>query len=81
MTLALLAGLAATLLVATGTPAGAQGVTQARCKNGKAGDFVCKNIDLVGYVAPGVMGGAGIADVWGWVDPETDKEYALLGST
>ncbi|MDQ3981440.1 MAG: choice-of-anchor B family protein, partial [Actinomycetota bacterium] len=42
---------------------------------------VCKNIDLVGYVAPGVMGGAGIADVWGWVDPETDKEYALLGST
>jgi choice-of-anchor B domain-containing protein len=80
LTTALLVFLVAALLVAPGTPAEAQ-VTQAKCKNGKAGNYVCKNIDLVGYVDPGVMSGAGIADVWGWVDPETEKEYALLGST
>jgi choice-of-anchor B domain-containing protein len=81
LTLALCAAVTAALLVAIGSPATAQSVTQARCRNGKAGPYPCKGIDLVGYVEPSVMGGAGIADVWGWVDPETGKEYALLGST
>jgi choice-of-anchor B domain-containing protein len=27
------------------------------------------------------MGGARIADVWGWADPETKREYAVMGST
>ena len=54
----------------------------AKCKGGRAaGQFFCKNIDLAGYVPAGVMGGAGIADVWGWVDPDSKKEYAILGST
>ncbi|MDQ3958401.1 MAG: choice-of-anchor B family protein, partial [Actinomycetota bacterium] len=77
----LLVALVAALVVAPGAPAGAQAATQAECKNGKAGGYVCKNIDLVGFVDAAVMGGARIADVWGWVDPETDREYALLGST
>ena len=68
-------------MVTSGTPAGAGAAVQAQCKNGKAGDYPCKNIDLVSFVDGSVMGGARIADVWGWVDPETDKEYALLGST
>jgi choice-of-anchor B domain-containing protein len=54
--------------------------TNVKCKNGKAGEFFCKNIDLVAHVPAEVMG-AGIADVWGWVDPETKKEYAILGSS
>ena len=52
-----------------------------RCKDGKASQYSCKGIDLQTYVAPEVMAGARIADVWGWVDPETKKEYAVLGST
>ena len=52
-----------------------------KCKNGQAAEFFCKNIDLVAHIPADVMGGAGIADVWGWVDPETKKEYAILGSS
>ena len=53
----------------------------AACKGGKAAGYACKGIDLQAHVTPDVMGGAGVADVWGWVDPETKKEYAILGST
>jgi hypothetical protein len=60
----------------------AQGITgPAKCKNGMAGQFPCHKIDLVGHVPAEDMGGAGVADVWGWVDPETKKEYAILGTT
>jgi choice-of-anchor B domain-containing protein len=60
----------------------AQGITgPAKCKNGMAGQFPCHKIDLVGYVSAEDMGGAGVADVWGWIDPETKKEYAILGTT
>ena len=76
--------LTAVALLLTSLPAAqAQtgGSTAAKCINGEAAGFPCKNIDLVANVPAGVMGGAGIADVWGWVDPETKKEYAILGST
>jgi choice-of-anchor B domain-containing protein len=66
--------LAATLIpapVATAQdPAG-----PAKCKNSRAGDLPCKGIDVVGRVT----GTGGIADVWGWVDPETKDEYAIVG--
>ena len=74
-------------LILTALPAGLTGSAQsapssgAKCQNGKAGEFLCKNIDLVSHVPAEVMKGAGIADVMGWVDPETKKEYAVLGST
>ena len=74
-------------LVLTALPAGLTAHAQSgpesniKCKNGSAGQYPCKNIDLVAHVPADVMGGAGIADVWGWVDPETKKEYAILGST
>jgi choice-of-anchor B domain-containing protein len=51
------------------------------CKGGKAGVYPCKGIDLQSYVPSADLGGARVADVWGWADPETDKEYAILGST
>ena len=58
-----------------------KGGTSAKCKNGRAGEFTCKNVDLVAQVPGEAIGGAGVADVWGWVDPETKKEYAVLGSS
>ena len=56
--------------VATAAKGGA-----AKCKNGKAGGLPCKNIDLISRVT----GIGGVADVWGWVDPETKDEYAIVG--
>jgi choice-of-anchor B domain-containing protein len=51
------------------------------CKNGKAGDYPCKGIDLQSFIPAADLGGARIADVWGWADPKSKKEYAILGST
>ncbi|HVF53743.1 MAG TPA: choice-of-anchor B family protein [Actinomycetota bacterium] len=52
-----------------------------KCEGGEAGGFPCKNVDLMSYLPPPDIGGGRIADVWGWADPDTGKEYALLGST
>lgn len=70
-------------LVAGAVPAvQAQGATgPAMCRGGEAAGYPCKGIDLLSFLPSSEMNGARIADVWGWVDPETDKEYALLGST
>lgn len=82
VTLALaLALMVTTLPAALSATAQSAPAANAKCKNGKAGEYLCKNIDLAAHVPAEVMGGAGIADVWGWVDPETKKEYAILGST
>ncbi len=53
----------------------------AKCVGGKAGGFPCKDVDLLSYMPLSAFGGARIADVWGWADPDTGKEYAVLGST
>lgn len=60
---------------------GTGGSGPAACKKGMAGSYPCKGIDLQGYLPNSELGGARIADVWGWRDPETKNEYALLGST
>src|ERR1051325_4173698 len=54
------------------------------CVNGFAGTFPCNKVDLAallpvadidGTTATGVTAN----DIWGWTDPTTDKEYALVG--
>ena len=72
--------IAALVVVSSGAAKAQAAPTQAKCKNGKAGDYFCKNIDLVGYVDAATMSGAGVADVWGWVDPESKREFAILGT-
>ncbi|HEV3472978.1 MAG TPA: choice-of-anchor B family protein, partial [Actinomycetota bacterium] len=70
-----IAAIAAALVPAPAALAqGAEG--PAECRGGKAAGHPCKNIDLLSHVAVGA-----VADVWGWVDPETKKEYAVLGTT
>ncbi len=52
------------------------------CADGIAGQFDCGNVDLLSYMTGEDLGGGpGIItnDVWGWVDPETNREYALVG--
>jgi len=59
------------------------GETQA-CGDGKLGDFTCEGIDLHAFLPISDIGGErGIElnDVWGWTDPETGAEYALVGRT
>lgn len=49
------------------------------CIGGAAGDFACSAISLRKRVSLSTMGGSSGNDVWGWVDPGTGNEYALVG--
>ena len=53
----------------------------ARCVDGMARDFPCSHIDLVSRLAKheiGVVEGL-VNDVWGWTDPATRTDWALVG--
>tara|TARA_R110000868_G_scaffold259361_12_gene517487 strand:+ start:7488 stop:8861 length:1374 start_codon:yes stop_codon:yes gene_type:complete len=53
-----------------------------KCTNGFAKDtYPCENIDLYAQVTPEELGGVRLNDIWGWTDPLTKKEYALVGLT
>jgi choice-of-anchor B domain-containing protein len=49
------------------------------CLNGMAGTFPCRNVDLMALLPLASIGGGTANDIWGWTDPQTTKEYALLG--
>ena len=52
--------------------------------NGMADIYPCENIDLMHRVHLDVMSdnaNAKGSDIWGWTDPETGKEYALMTMT
>ena len=54
---------------------------QTPCENGFAGDYPCKDYDLISDISNFTLGSFGTEgnDSWGWTDPETQKEYALMG--
>ena len=55
------------------------------CENGMADIYPCNGYDLMSYLSlndltPGAGGGSLSGnDSWGWTDPATNKEYALVG--
>lgn len=49
------------------------------CVNGMAGTFPCNNVDLASFLPLADIGGGTINDLWGWTDPLTGKEYAVVG--
>jgi len=52
------------------------------CIDGLAADlYPCSNVSLYAHLSPSELGGEQVNDIWGWVDPETGKEYALVGLT
>ena len=65
--------------------AGAQADRSAMCINGMAGEFPCKNVDLLGYLLMEEIGGGQAvgtgrgSDVWGWRDSQTRREYVIAG--
>ncbi len=52
------------------------------CAAGSASQFNCNEVDLVAFLPVQELGGTRgvrVNDVWGWTDPETGREYALVG--
>jgi hypothetical protein len=64
------------------------GGTFAPCVDGFAGVdadgdgmFPCDGVDLLSHVSPNELGtGALLNDIWGWTDPSTGEDYALVGT-
>jgi len=53
-------------------------------EEGRADRFACRQVDLLSFLPVESLGGergAELNDVWGWTDPETGREYALVGRT
>jgi len=52
------------------------------CTDGEAAGFPCRDVDLLSFLTIEALGGAPgerLSDIWGWTDPETGVEYALVG--
>lgn len=65
-------------------PTGLAAVTggEVSCQSGKAGAFSCSQVDLLSFLPVNAIGGKrGIMlnDMWGWTDPETGREIAIVG--
>jgi len=49
------------------------------CLEGFAGNYPCLGYDLLAQISLREFGSNSANDNWGWKDPETEKEYVLLG--
>ena len=58
---------------------------EVRCSDsGAASGFACRDVDLLAFLPVSSIGGGRderVSDLWGWTDPETRREYALVGRT
>lgn len=50
------------------------------CVAGFVDVFPCHNVDLLAHLPPDLIGGQVNNDQWGWTDPQTNVEYALIGA-
>lgn len=50
------------------------------CTAGFADIFPCRGVDLLAFLPHTLIGGDTNNDMWGWSDPVTGKEYALVGA-
>ena len=53
----------------------------ARCEDGQLEEFPCANMELVSHMPISALGGergVWVNDVWGWTDPESGRDYALV---
>jgi len=55
------------------------------CVGGMAGPYPCNDYDLMAHIPVSVLANTSGApegsDIWGWTDPLTGKEYALVATT
>ncbi|MBT3872606.1 MAG: choice-of-anchor B family protein, partial [Flavobacteriaceae bacterium] len=52
---------------------------QTPCENGYALNYPCDGYDLQSHISLAEMGASDGNDSWGWTDPNTGTEYALVG--
>lgn len=50
------------------------------CENGFAGTYPCDGYDLIAHVPLSVLGGTTGNDSWGWTDPSSGVEYAVIST-
>lgn len=54
------------------------------CSEGQADVFECESVNIVSFVPINEIGGARgtrVNDIWGWTDPQSGIEYAIVGRT
>ena len=49
------------------------------CEGGRAGPYECQDVDLLYSLSPGDLSARSGNDVWGYVDPESGREIAIVG--
>lgn len=57
---------------------------EVECAEGQADVFECEGVNIVSFLPIHEMGGVRgtrVNDIWGWTDPETEIEYAIVGRT
>jgi choice-of-anchor B domain-containing protein len=54
--------------------------TFTKCTDGFAGIYPCNDYDLMVQMPLSVFGAEAANDSWGWTDPATGKEYALIAT-
>lgn len=58
--------------------------SQTPCENGSVNGYPCNQVDFYARLSNTELSGGAqvdLNDIWGWTDPETQKEYALVGLT
>jgi len=50
------------------------------CVDGMAGIYPCSNIDLLAFVPKSEFSASTTNSLWGWTDPDSNIEYALIGA-
>lgn len=54
----------------------------APCVDGMAaGTFPCNSVDLLSWLDHDALGVSFVNDIWGWTDPQSGRDYALVGAT
>jgi choice-of-anchor B domain-containing protein len=51
------------------------------CDGGLADAYPCSNVDLMAFLPLAQIGGGNGNDIWGWTDPVTGNEFAIMGLT
>jgi choice-of-anchor B domain-containing protein len=58
------------------------GGAEKKCQEGSIAGFTCQEVDLQAFLPINAIGGGRgvkLNDIWGWTDPTTNREYALVG--
>lgn len=57
-----------------------EAMSDVRCEDGMAGIFPCHKVDLASFTPLPDLEATFLNDLWGWEDPETGMQVAIVGS-